>query len=556
MNKKNLIIKKILNLAFQSHQKNNFKDAENLYKKILKINPNHFESIFLLGSLLVQTKNFNGAIKLLNKATQIQPNNANAHYNLGSAFTELKEFNKAMPYYQKAIQIQPDHVEAYNNLGNVFKELREFKKAMNCYQKAIQIQPNFVKAQNNLGNVFKELGNLEQAMNNYKKVIQIQPNHVNAHYNLAILFKVLGDFQKTINSYQEVLKYEPENLIAIYELSNIKKEILDLNLKNRINKILNNSNCDKENRAYGNFLLAKYELQKKNYQEEINYLIKGHIHYFESESKKFKKGIKYWLDELPKAKELFHFNKNNIKIKKINYIIKPIFIIGFPRCGSTLIEKVIASSNKYIPIGEETNVLTTFIGKKMFKKESLNFNIENFRLKLFEEYKQRGLIKKESNYIFTDKSLDNFFYIGLIKKIFPDAKIINCKRNPLSSIMSLLKTNLRDVTWAHNLKHIFEFYNIYYQMTVNFKKTFPNFIYELQYEKFVSDPISESKKLIKFCGLEWNRKCLEFYKRKDLISKTASNVQVRNAVYTDSVKKYLPYKQFLAKYGKKYSWFN
>ncbi len=92
-------------------------------------------------------------------------------------------------------------------------------------------------------------------------------------------------------------------------------------------------------------------------------------------------------------------------------------------------------------------------------------------------------------------------------------------------------------------------------MTENFKKTYPNFIYELQYEKFVSNPISESKKLTMFCGLKWNKKCLEFYKRKDLISKTASNVQVRNAVYTDSIKKYLPYKQFLDKYGKKYSWF-
>ena len=121
--------------------------------------------------------------------------------------------------------------------------------------------------------------------------------------------------------------------------------------------------------------------------------------------------------------------------------------------------------------------------------------------------------------------------------------------------MSLLKTNLREVTWAHNLKHIFEFFNIYYNMTENFKKTYPNFIYELQYEKFVSNPISESKKLTMFCGLKWNKKCLEFYKRKDLISKTASNVQVRNAVYTDSIKKYLPYKQFLDKYGKKYSWF-
>ena len=221
-----------------------------------------------------------------------------------------------------------------------------------------------------------------------------------------------------------------------------------------------------------------------------------------------------------------------------------------------MIEKIIASCNENIPIGEETNILTTFVGRKLLQKKVLNSEIENSFLQIYEEYNRKGLIEKKCDYIFTDKSLDNFFYVGIIKEIFPNSKIINCKRNPLSSIMSLLKTNLRDVTWAHNLEHIFKFYDIYYKMTENFKKKYPNFIYDLEYEKFVSNPKLESKKLIKFCGLDWKQKCLEFYKRKDLISKTASNVQVRNAVYTDSLKKYLPYRKFLDKYGKKYFWFN
>ena len=158
--------------------------------------------------------------------------------------------------------------------------------------------------------------------------------------------------------------------------------------------------------------------------------------------------------------------------------------------------------------------------------------------------------------MFTDKSLENFFYISIIKKIFPQAKVINCRRNALSSIMSTLKNNLLTLSWAHNLKHIFKYYDIYYQMIKNFETTHSNFIYDLQYEKFVSDPENEAKKLMKFCSLPWDIKCLEFYKRRDLISKTASNIQFRKAVYKDSINKYLPYKQFLSKYGNKYSWFN
>ena len=158
MKDKDLTIKKNIALAFRNHQKNNFKVAENIYKKILKLNPNHFESIFLLGSLLLQTRNFNEAIQLLNKAIQIRPDHANSYHNLGLAFVELGEYKKAMNYSKKAIQIQPSHVEAYNNLGNILKELREFSQAKNCYLQAIQVQPNHAGVYNNLGNTMKELG--------------------------------------------------------------------------------------------------------------------------------------------------------------------------------------------------------------------------------------------------------------------------------------------------------------------------------------------------------------------------------------------------------------
>jgi len=239
-----------------------------------------------------------------------------------------------------------------------------------------------------------------------------------------------------------------------------------------------------------------------------------------------------------------------------NYLIKPIFIIGVPRCGSTLIEKIIASGNQYMPIGEETVIIDNIVTNLINHKKSLNLDIESFETKIIETYKQKGLVQKKSGYMFTDKSLENFFYIDIIKRIFPQAKIINCRRNALSSIMSTLKNNLIFLPWTHNLEHIFKYYDIYYQMIKNFKKTFPNFIYDLEYEKFVSNPENEAKKLMKFCGLPWNIKCLEFYKRRDLISKTTSNIQIRKAIYKDSINKYLAYKQLFSKYEDKYFWFN
>ena len=454
MHQKDLTIKKTFTIASQNHQKNNFKVAKNLYKKILKINPNHFESIFYLGVLLLESNNFDRAKQL----------------------------------FQKAIRIQPNYAPAHNNLGMVFGEL--------------------------------------------------------------------GEFEKAISSYQMAVKYEPENLAHYYYLSDLKEEILHSNLKNKIYEIIKRRNSTKKNIAYGNFLLSRYELKAKNYKKEFNYLLKGHHYYFESRSKQFKTQVKYWLNVLPNIKELVNLNKSSKNIKKNNNKINPIFIIGVPRCGSTLVEKVIISGAEYIPVGEETEILNFFVKQKIQQKQLLKSDIENFQKKIIEKYKQKGLIQEISDYTFTDKSLDNFFYISLIKEIFPYAKVINCKRDALSCIMSILKNNLTGLAWTHNLEHIFRYINIYYRVIENFKKIHPNFIYELQYEKFVKDPEIESKKLLKFCNLPWDKKCLKFFKRKDLISQTASNIQIRKAIYKDSIKKYLPYKQFLNKYGYKYSWFN
>ena len=486
--KKNLTTEETFALAIENHKKNNLQIAENLYKEILKTNPNHFESIYYLGTLLAQTKRFDLAIPLLHQAIQIQPNYADSHYNLGVAL--------------------------------------------------------------------QELGKHQKAINSYEKAIQIQPNYAKAHYNLGMVLQELGEHQKAMSFYQMAVKYQPENLAYLYHLSRLDEKILHSNLKNKIYEIIEKNNSTKKNIVYGNFLLSRYELKAKKYKNEFDHLLKGHQYYFESEKKKFKKRVEYLLNVLPKRKELINLNRHNKNIKIDNYAIKPIFIIGVPRCGSTLIEKIIASGSQYIPIGEETRIIHTVVQNLINHKQSLNLDIENFQTKIVETYKQKGLVQEKSNYMFTDKSLENFFYIDIIKKIFPLAKIINCRRNPLSSIMSTLKNNLLLLSWPHNLENIFEYYNIYYQIIKNFEKTLPNFIYDLQYEKFVSDPENETKKLMQYCDLPWDIKCLEFYKRKDLISKTTSNIQIKKAIYKDSINKYLPYKQFLSKYGNKYSWFN
>ena len=172
--KKNLTTEETFALAVKNHKKNNFQIAENLYKEALKTNPNHFESIYYLGTLLAQTKRFNLAKPLLHKAIQIQPNYADAHFNLGIVLRELGKHQKAKSCYEKAIQINPNYAGAHNNLGIVLDELGEYQKAITCYQEALKLKSDFVGAQANISNIYiSQLDDSEKAISESYKTLKM-----------------------------------------------------------------------------------------------------------------------------------------------------------------------------------------------------------------------------------------------------------------------------------------------------------------------------------------------------------------------------------------------
>lgn len=588
MEKKSEPLKMTFMKALESYKKQDYKSAEIFCYKILSIDSYHFDSIMMLANIEGARNNLDQAKELLFKAIEIQPKSTSAIHNLGTCFKELGKLDEAKNYYNKVLEIDPKHTNAnYNlgsiyyqlkdlkkaksyfkktteiqknygiaffSLGNVHTDLKEYNEAMSCYQKAIEINSRIVGAHNNLGLVYRTLNDLENAVKSYQMAIKLQPNHGGAYHNLALAFKELGQFNKSAGAHEKAIECEPENLSHYYYLSELKKEVLNLDLKNKVKKILIEKKSTKKDIAFGNYILAKYERKEKNYEKELKILIDGHKNYFGSMEKKFELGIKYCFEDVLQINEQAKVSK--ITDDKYDEI-KPIFIIGVPRCGSTLIEKVIASGSKAIPMGEETGILENFVNKKILEKQSLNLgDCNEVRKELNSLYKERGLVLKKYDNIFTDKSLNNFFYLKLIQEIYPNAKIINCERDILSSIVSIFQNNLTELAWTHDLDNIFKYFDNYFKIINNYENEMPEKMYHLKLEKFTLEPEKESKKLMQFCELPWDKKCLEFYKRKDLISKTASNIQIRQSIHKHSVDKYLPYKKLLVEYSKKYTWFN
>ena len=337
-----------------------FNKSKEFLEKAIKIQPKNTTILNNLGTAYKELGDTEKAMTFYQKVLGINSNHTNANYNLGLIFYELKELKRAKEYLEKTVKIQPNYAFAHYSLGNLQKELNELKQAKESYLKAIKIRPSFASAQNNLGLVFSNIRDPASAMKCYKKALEIDPKHAGAYNNLGRLYTETGELEKAIESHKVAIKLEPQNLVHTYYLSELDKNFLNSEVKNKTEEILNNKETYRINLVYGNFLLSRYERNEKNYEKEFNYLIKAHKNYFELKKEKFELGIKYCFNDvlqISKFAKLKNANNNNK--------IKPIFIIGVPRCGSTLIEKIIGSGKESIPMGEEVIALEYFINTKV-----------------------------------------------------------------------------------------------------------------------------------------------------------------------------------------------
>ena len=313
--------------------------------------------------------------------------------------------------------------------------------------------------------------------------------------------------------------------------------------------------------AAGFFLLANNANKKKLFNKEIEYLKKAHTHVFSGNLGSNKKSLNYWLNIIPK------------KYNRINYVIsnqpndnnknlKPIFIIGLPRSGSTLVETLImAGKNKIISTGESSSLNHSLIntyGNLLFNDnknndKNLNFEVNKIENKLFDKLNNLDVLKSKDQ-IFIDKSLENFFYIDLILNIFPSARFIHTHRNLNDNIMAIFQKMLTNVSWTHSLENILNYVDNYLKIINDFKKKYPDKILSVNLKELTNQNEDWSKKIYNFCELEWSQDVLEFYKQKKTFVNTASNIQVRKKMYKYDIDKYKVYSEILKKFEKTYPW--
>ena len=466
------------------------------------------------------------------------PNNSYLLNLQGLILQNSGQIRKSIQYFQKAISIQRDNYAAKNNLANTYKILSEFKEAEILYKEIIRDDLKNIKALNNYANLKREFNQYKQAKELLLKAIKIESNNVYILLNLALCCQGIGEANEAKNYVLRVLDIEPKNTSAHKLLSTLTNYNDDKKHFEKMKELIDQEifkQFSSTQKVELLFALSKAYEDMKDFQNSFNFLKEANS--IENQSNfKEKENIKKLFDNIKKL-----FNSININQSKFTNKNKYIFICGMPRSGTTLVEQVIASHSLVAGAGE-IHYLSEIINNSILDDQKFN------KLKILDEmvkpnnfiYEQYNNLIKLHNFkseIITDKAPQNFLWIGFIKIFFPGSKIIHCSRNPKDTCLSIFKNYFSSKTmyWAYDQKSIAEYYVLYSNLMDFWKSKFKDDIYEASYEKIVNSPEKEVKKMISFCGLEWEAECLNFYKNKKTPVQTVSISQASKPIYNTSI---------------------
>jgi len=438
--------------------------------------------------------------------------------------------------------------QIFCKLATICAQSARRAEANSLWKQALAVSPRFLEAQMNLADGLQQTGKLEQAEKLYRRIISDHSQLVAAKYLLANLLKSKGIFSEASELYQQVMEQQPAYTQAHFSYSSIHRyrDIADphIGLMLEVNQ---KSGLTNENKIHLAFALAKAFENIGDYPQAFKYLKSGNdLRYTE---------FNYQVDS---DRDLIQsiiksFNNEAMSRLQINPQTsnRPIFIVGMPRSGTTLVEKIISSHADVYGAGELDYIFA--LGSRLFLKESLHFqfdSLESYPKSSFELFGKTYLEKIDlldgQCSRMTDKMPFNMMMIGLIKIAMPNAKIIHCVRDARDNCLSIYKQNFTtgNYRFAYDLRTVGQFHNQYQLLMKHWHEVLPGEIYDLNYEALTQNPEAEIRKLLEACDLEWQEECLNFDKSAGVV-KTASAYQARQPMYTSSVMLWEKYQEFL-----------
>ena len=565
------------------HEKGKLASAERAYKKAIKINPNFVEAHNNLGTVLLDQGRLNEASNAFRKALKLLPDHPMILNNVGNVLQLQGENEKALSWFEKAISQDPDNVDAYGNLGNALRALDRKKEAAAVYKRALEINPELADTCFNLGLILVELdelndaidyfnqalrinpadkntylglggarsaqGNLDQAVAAYQKAMDIDPLYAKAYKELGKALSDHGEIEKALTADRKALEINPEYAKAYQSLSQNKKFTEYDDDMRAMESLFSKKGISNEDSFHLAFGLGKAYEDLGSFDKSMQFVIKA----TQLKRNTYDYSIAKSQEQFNRIKEVFSPDFLSNHRGSGDPDRTPLFILGMPRSGTSLVEQILASHPDVYGAGELNDLGKVLASIRTSDKDKQRGKIPQGLLELDarafadlgKQYITRIRQHSADAKFITDKLPHNFLHIGFIHTILPNARVIHCTRNPMDNCLSIFKNLLKNGHgYADNLPELGQYYRMYLELMDYWRDTLPGFIYDQNYEDLVNSQQEQVSQLLQHCGLDWNDACIDFHKTRRKI-KTTSNAQVRRPVYKDSVRLWTRYEKQL-----------
>lgn len=556
------------------------KAAEDCSRKVIALRPDWAEAHFNLGISLRDQGRLPEALDAFHVAIRLKPDHATAHNAIGYVLARQGRIPDAEQYLRRAVVINPRSAEAYNNLGNILRIQKRHEEAIASYHKAVEAQPDNINAMLNLVDVLGELGRLEEMIEWDRRILALRPDFAKVHHHLGNVLIATNKVEEALACYCNALSNKPDFTEAagaaaqtLQKLGRFDESceyilpVLERDEKSTAILVAFSAIAKRIGRQEQAVRLIEETLRQDGLpdkdKQELHFAA-GKLHddlgHHEAAFEQCRLANELYRTRFAWAEHgkavdasIAFFQPDRMRRLPRAQIVsdRPVFIVGMPRSGTSLVEQILASHPCIFGAGELdelnrfANSMQDGIGSAFPYPACLDRITQATVDSLSKQYLDQLLALDDKALRVTDKMPHNFLHLGMIAMLFPGARVIHVMRDPMDVCLSIYFQKFNNLhAYANNLSDLGYYYRTYEKLMAHWRSVIELPLLEIQYEKLVADPQTWIPRLVEFCGVEWNDQCIRFHETTRPVN-TPSNEQVREPMYSRSVGRWRHYESQL-----------
>jgi tetratricopeptide (TPR) repeat protein len=524
----------------------NIDGAERAVGRALEIDSNLAEGWLGMGHVLESRGRRDDALKTYLHAVSLKPHLAEAHAGLGRIYRATSRLQLAADHFRRAVELGLKPPKLMIDYADVLRGMARFKEAMAIYQELAAASPGDAELLYRMGSIYIDLSELDQAQRIFGAAIEADPEHVGARVGEITVLRMQQKFDEALAKIEPLFEAKRDSLpitLTYAGLCHINHDCA--RVIERLEQLQASGTSSNWTVQAAFWLGRLYDAQSDydkafGWYQRANEMLRGNYDAVAADA---------FVDAI-----ITGYSKEKLAhaARAEPGDMRPVFIIGMPRSGSSLVEQILASHPEVSGAGEMTDMADLLLEARHGRSgvEALLHDIDNFDVALLNRLAARysarlDAVSHGERYV-TDKLPSNFFRLGFVSLLFPKAKIIHCRRDPLDTCLSCYFQSFSGFhPYSNDFESLGNYYKNYRSLMAHWREVIPLPMLEIDYEKLVGDQEGETRRLLGFLGLDWDDRCLQFY-RSERVTVTASSAQVQEPIYTGSVGRWKHYEKYLA----------